>query len=94
MPVYSDSNPDHILVSQRSGLLSLVYKGTEQLILAHGSIIVLVHGLEVLDELCLIKFGIGFDAMEHLDAELANFALLELTVLVDVNLGKQFLGCL
>ena len=73
-------------------MLCLSNERLEKLFLADSSVIVLVHGGEVLVELDLVEGLVGLDTMEHSLAESAHLALLELAVAIDINFGEKFLS--
>ena len=74
--------------SHGTGLSGFLDKRLEELGLADCAIVILVHGLEILLEGCLIELGVWLDAKEHSAAELAHLALLELAVSIDVDIGE------
>ena len=74
--------------SHGAGLVGFLNNRTEKLSLADYAIFVLVHGLEILLEGCLIELSVRLHAKEHSAAELAHLALLELAVSIDVDIGE------
>ena len=77
--------------SHGTGLSGFLDKRLEELGLADCAIVILVHGLEILLEGCLIELSVRLDAKEHSAAELAHLVLLELAVSIDVDIGEKLL---
>ena len=80
--------------SESTSLSGLILKRIQKLLLADSAIRVLVHGLEVLLELLLIKRSIWLDSFQHTNAEGPHLTLLQSAVLVGVNAREKLLSSL